>query len=71
MFWEDAERTANYAHNREPHQGIENKIPYNVLYNKSVNYNNLHVFGYKVYYLDDNNKENFEKKSRQGIFSRI
>jgi len=36
------------------HQGIyKNKILYEVLYNNRVNYDNLHVFGCKVYYYDD------------------
>eukprot|EP00833_Pecoramyces_ruminatium_P017030 jgi/Orpsp1_1/1191062/evm.model.d7180000083239.1 len=49
-FWEDAVSTANYIHNRLPHRGNNNKIPYEVLNNKKVDYNKLKVFGCKVYF---------------------
>jgi len=28
QFWEDVVATSNYIHNRIPHKGINNKIPY-------------------------------------------
>jgi len=31
-FWQDAVATANYIYNRLPHKGINNKVPYEVLF---------------------------------------
>ena len=36
VFWEDAINTANYIHNRLPHKDINNKIPYELLYNRKI-----------------------------------
>ena len=38
QFWEDAVSTSNYIHNRIPHKGINNKIPYELLTNNKVDY---------------------------------
>ena len=35
-FWEDAVYTANYIHNRIPHKGINNQVPFEILYNNKV-----------------------------------
>ena len=37
---EDVIITTNYIHNRKPHRDINNKVPYKLLYNKKVDYNN-------------------------------
>ena len=58
-FWEDVVRTANYVNNRLPHNGNNKKIPYEVLFERKVDYNNIHVFGCKVVFLDDQNKPKF------------
>lgn len=50
-FWEDAVRTANYIHNRIPHSGIENKVPFELLYNEKVDYSKFKVFGCQAFYL--------------------
>jgi len=44
-FWEDAVRTANYIHNRLPHRGNKNKVPFEMLYNEKVDYSKFRVFG--------------------------
>jgi len=66
-FWEDALKTANYVHNRVPHHGNNNKIPFEVFYEKKVDNSKLHVFGCKVYYYEVN-PEKFRSNSRKGIF---
>jgi len=49
-FWEDAVSTANYIHNNIPHKGNNNKVPFEVLFDKKVNYNKFKVFGCKCFY---------------------
>lgn len=44
VFWEDEINTAIYINNRMPHRGIDNKVPYELLYNKKVDYNRFKVF---------------------------
>jgi len=68
-FWEFAVDTANFIHNRLPHQGINNKIPYEILYNKPVNYNNFRVFGCRVYFfIPKEFRSKFDNNSHPGIF---
>jgi len=66
-FWEDAVRTANYIHNRLPHNGNDKNIPFEVLYGRKVDYSNIHVFGCRVVFLDQNNPK-FLNNTREGIF---
>ena len=35
-IWEDAVYTSNYIHNRIPHKGINNQVPFEILYNNKV-----------------------------------
>eukprot|EP00833_Pecoramyces_ruminatium_P006363 jgi/Orpsp1_1/1180395/evm.model.c7180000073227.1 len=68
-FWEYAVNTANYVYNRLPHSGINNSIPYEILFHSSVNYNNLKVFGCKVfYYVPKSFRNKFDNNSLPGIF---
>ena len=71
-FWEDAIKTANYIHNRLPHRGINNKIPYEILYEneiKKVDYNKLKVFGCQVFfYALKQYRKKFENSTHPGIF---
>jgi len=68
-FWEDALSTANYIHNRLPHKGIDNKIPYEVLFNKKVDFNKFKVFGCQVFfYVPKHLRKKFENSSSPGIF---
>jgi len=48
-FWEDALRTANYIHNRLPHRGNKNSVPFELLYNEKVDYSKFRVFGYQTF----------------------
>jgi len=50
VFWENAIKTANFIHNRIPHKGINNNIPYELLYNEKVDFNRFRVFGCQVFF---------------------
>jgi len=68
-FWEFAVDTANFIHNRLPHQGIQNKIPFEIFYNKSVDYSIFRVFGCRVYfYVPKELRSKFDNNSHPGIF---
>jgi len=68
-FWEDAVNTANYIRNRLPHKGINNKIPYEMLFKQKVNYNNFKVFGCQVfYYIPKQFRKKYDNTTSQGIF---
>jgi len=68
-FWEYAVDTANFIHNRLPHQGNENKVPYEILYKKSVNYNIFRVFGCRVYfYVPKELRSKFDNNAHPGVF---
>jgi len=69
-FWEDAIKTANYIHNRLPHRGNDNKIPYEILNkNKKVDFNKLKVFGCQVFfYIPKQFRKKYENSTHPGIF---
>jgi len=69
MFWEDAVNTACYIYNLLPHSGNNNNIPYEILFNSPANFDNLRVFGCKVfYYLPKNFRNKFDNNALPGIF---
>jgi len=54
---------------RLPYKGINNKIPYEVLFNKKIDFNKLEVFGFQVfYYVPKQFKKKFDNSSSPGIF---
>jgi len=68
-FWEDALETANYIHNRIPHRGIQNKIPFTILNKSEVDYSNIKVFDCKVFFfIPKQFRTKFENNSSPGIF---
>ena len=68
-FWEDAVATANYIHNRLPHKGNNNKIPYEILYNDKVDYNKFRIFGCHVYFFVPKQfRKKFSNTTLPGIF---
>jgi len=44
VFWEDTEDIINYIHNFIPHSGISNSIPYELLYDKKVDFSKFSCF---------------------------
>jgi len=68
-FWENAVSTSNYIHNRIPHKGNNNKIPYEVLFNEKMDYSKLRVFGCRVYFLVPKQfRKKLDNTSLPGIF---
>ena len=68
-FWEFAIDTANFIHNRLPHQGINNQIPFEILYNKPVDYSIFRVFGCRVFFfIPKELRSKFDNNSHPGIF---
>lgn len=60
--------TDNFIHNRLS-QGIHNKVPYELLYNKTVDYSIFRVFGYRVYFFVPKKfRFKFDNNSHPGIF---
>ena len=68
-FWEDAVSTASYVYNRIPQVNIRNGIPYEKLYKRKVDLNNIRIFGCKVvYFIPKQLKRKFENGASSGIF---
>jgi len=68
-YWEDAVRTANYIHNRLPHAGNNNKVPFEELYNRRVDYDKFRVFGCQAFfYVPKQFRKKFNGTSLPGIF---
>ena len=69
VFWEDAITTANYIHNRIPHKGNNNNIPYELLYNEKVDFKKFKVFGCQVfYYVPKQFRKKLSNSALPGIF---
>ena len=68
-FREDGVNTANYTHNIIPHKGNKKRVPYEILIKSKVNYNNLHVFGCRVFfYIPKPFRNKFDSNFLPGIF---
>jgi len=69
VFWEDAIKTVNFIHNRIPHKGINNNIPYELLYNEKVDFNRFRVFGCQVFfYVPKSFRKKLSNSALPGIF---
>ena len=69
QFWECAVDTANYIHNRIPHSGIKNKIPFEILFKTKVDYTHFKVFGCRVFfYVPKSFRNKFDNNALPGIF---
>ena len=67
-FWVYAIDTAN-IHNRIPHSGIHNKIPFEVLFKTKTDFSHFKVFGCKVFFFVPNSLRNkFDNNALPGIF---
>ena len=68
-FWEYAVDTANYIHNRLPHRGINNRIPYEIISNSRVDYSHFKVFGCRVFFhIPKSFRNKFDNNAMPGIF---
>ena len=68
-FWVYAVRHSVYIKNRTPHSAIGFKIPYELFYDKLVDYGLMRTFGQKVVYLrDDEQLAKFDHTGEEGIF---
>jgi len=67
-FWEYAVDTANYIHNRIPHYGIHNKMPYEILFKSKVDYSHFKVFGCVFFYVPKSFRNKFDNNALPGIF---
>ncbi|KAK9050950.1 hypothetical protein SSX86_027575 [Deinandra increscens subsp. villosa] len=68
-FWGECILTATYLINRLPSEVIENKTPYEILYNQKPDYDLLRVFGCLAYYRSTETKgDKFEPRGRPGVF---
>ncbi|KAK1432520.1 hypothetical protein QVD17_09417 [Tagetes erecta] len=68
-FWVDAFTSATYIINRVPTPLLENKSPFQILFDQLPNYSNFRVYGCRVFpYLRDYAKHKLEPRSLPCIF---
>ncbi|KAM0043325.1 putative RNA-directed DNA polymerase [Helianthus debilis subsp. tardiflorus] len=68
-FWGECILTAAYVINRLPSDVIDNKTPYEVLYNQDPSYEHMRVFGCLAYYKSTETRgDKFEVRGRPGVF---
>ncbi|KAD6455029.1 hypothetical protein E3N88_09735 [Mikania micrantha] len=68
-FWGECILTATYIINRLPSEVIENKTPYEILYNQQPDYERMRVFGCLAYYRNTDAKgDKFEQRGKAGVF---
>jgi len=68
-FWDYAAKQATYIYNLVPHSSINDQVPDEIYFNKTVNLKYLKTFGCLAYYKDfSQNKPKFEINSRKGIY---
>ena len=70
LLWQFAICYAVYVQNRTPHTGIEEKIPYKMLFpNREINYDMMKVFGCDAFVnIDSKKRGKFDKTTKRGIF---
>jgi len=69
VFWEDAVATANFIYNRIPHKGINNNVPYELLYDEKVDFEKFRVFGCQVFfYVPKQLRNKLTNSALPGIF---
>lgn len=69
FLWAEAINSSVYVLNRTGTSSVENKSPYEIWFNKSVNVNNLKVFGSVVYsHIPKEKRKKLDKKAIKCIF---
>lgn len=68
-FWGECILTAAYIINRLPSKVINNKTPYELVWNHKPEYEHLRIFGCLAYFRNTNTKgDKFEGKGKPGVF---
>lgn len=68
-FWGECVLTAAYIINRLPSKVIENKTPYELVFNQKPEYDHMRVLGCLVYFKNNNTEgDKFEMRGRPGVF---
>ncbi|KAJ0951185.1 putative RNA-directed DNA polymerase [Helianthus annuus] len=68
-FWGECVLTAAYIINRLPSKTLDDKTPYEILYNQKPEYDHMRVFGCLTYFWSIETKgDKFEVRGRPGIF---
>ncbi|KAD4385583.1 hypothetical protein E3N88_25752 [Mikania micrantha] len=68
-FWGECILTATYIINRLPSKVIDDKTPFELLFNRKPDYDDIKVFGCLTYYRNTDTKgDKFEERGRPGVF---
>ncbi|KAJ0452966.1 putative RNA-directed DNA polymerase [Helianthus annuus] len=68
-FWGECILTATYIINRLPSKVIGDKTPFELLFNRKPDYDNMRVFGCLAYFRNtDTEGDKFEERGRPGLF---
>ena len=68
-FWDATFDTATYLINRSPSPATQNKSPFEILFDKTLDYKFLKVFGWECFpYLRPYNKNKFSFRSKSCVF---
>lgn len=68
-FWGECILTATYIINRLPSKVIDDKTPFELVFNQKPDYENMRVFGCLTYYRNtDTRGDKFEERGMPGVF---
>lgn len=67
-FWGECILTAAYIINQLPFKAINNKTPYEILYNQKPDYEHLKVFGCAYYRSIETSEDKFKVRGRPELF---
>lgn len=68
MFWGECVLTAVHIINRLPTKVLNNKTPYEIIFNKKPNYEHLRVFGCLAYVSKPKKEGKFDERGRANVF---
>ncbi|KAK9055092.1 hypothetical protein SSX86_026172 [Deinandra increscens subsp. villosa] len=68
-FWGECILTATYIINRLPSKTLQNKTPFEMLFNRKPDYDHMRVFGCLAYFRNNETRgDKFEVRGRPGVF---